>query len=60
MRGSSVRTQVNVYLPAPGRPLYGIARAAVKDSNDGDSSMFLDSDGAINNNLRRSVLASFP
>ncbi|KAF5839091.1 hypothetical protein DUNSADRAFT_1636 [Dunaliella salina] len=47
------RNQVNMYLPAPGRPLFGIARAAVKDSNDDEDSMFIDSDGAVNNNVRR-------
>jgi len=54
------RNQVNIYLPAPGRPLFGIARAAIKDSNDDEDSMFVDSDGAVNNNVRRSPLPSAP
>jgi len=40
-------------MPAPGRPLFGIVRAAIKDSNDDNDSVFLDSDGSLNENARR-------
>jgi hypothetical protein len=45
--------QVNIYIPAPGRPLSGIVRAVVKDSNDGVTGTYLDSDGAVADNARR-------
>jgi hypothetical protein len=45
----------NLYLPAPGRPLYGVARAIVKDSGDSGAPVFVDSDGAVGENMRRYV-----
>lgn len=42
--------QVNLYLAAPGHPLFGIARGVVKDGNDTTDSVFVDSDGSVNGN----------
>lgn len=33
--------------------LQGLARAVVKDANDGDAETFLDSDGAVSDRLRQ-------
>ncbi|GLC41484.1 hypothetical protein PLESTM_001201000 [Pleodorina starrii] len=41
------RNQVAMYLLPRTSPLYGVARAFVKDGNDGQSVVFLDSDGRI-------------
>lgn len=40
-----------MYLHAAGRPLYGVVRAAVKDSNDDEDEVFLDSDGLESNTI---------
>lgn len=49
-------TQISLYLVAPGRPLAGLARAVVKDSNDGPAPVYLDSDGVVGDNARRWVI----
>ncbi|KAJ9525255.1 hypothetical protein QJQ45_020782 [Haematococcus lacustris] len=44
--------QVHLYIPGPGTDLYGIVRAVVKDGNDGDRPLYLDSDGSVADNTR--------
>ncbi|EFJ44556.1 hypothetical protein VOLCADRAFT_95156 [Volvox carteri f. nagariensis] len=44
------RNQIAVYLAPRTSPLYGIARAYVKDSNDGRGVVYLDSDGQVADN----------
>ncbi|KAL6748684.1 hypothetical protein V8C86DRAFT_3146463, partial [Haematococcus lacustris] len=46
------RNQVHLYIPGPGTDLYGIVRAVVKDGNDGDRPLYLDSDGSVADNTR--------
>ena len=49
---------IQVQLFLLGRPrgnLQGLARAVVKDSNDGDTATFIDSDGAVSDTTRRCV-----
>ena len=46
--------QVHVFTPNEGRPLSGLVRALVKDSNDNSAPIFLDSDGMVNNDEARS------
>ena len=48
---------INIYLPEQDHPAFGLVRSVVKDDNDNDSTSYLDSDGAYDNNDNRTDLS---
>ncbi|MEW5310361.1 MAG: hypothetical protein WDW38_002168 [Sanguina aurantia] len=48
--------QIELFMPSRSKALYGIVRAVVKDSNDGPAPVYVDSDGAVGDNQRRTPI----
>ncbi|KAK9839475.1 hypothetical protein WJX81_004373 [Elliptochloris bilobata] len=45
--------QIHMFLPEDAHPAHGLLRSVVKDSNDADTSVFVDSDGHADDNTPR-------